>query len=82
MDEGVSPRVLARIYVVIFQERGLPHAYIMIILSEEDKPRRQKILDKLVSAELSGSDTYTILYDVWSMRCCTLDVSMRNEHAQ
>ncbi|KAE8904942.1 hypothetical protein PF002_g15780 [Phytophthora fragariae] len=39
LDEGVLGRVMARIYVVEFQKRGLPHAHILVILADEDKPR-------------------------------------------
>ncbi|KAG2982005.1 hypothetical protein PC120_g24722 [Phytophthora cactorum] len=38
LDEGVLGRVHARIYVVEFQKRGLPHAHILVILAEADKP--------------------------------------------
>ncbi|KAE8893585.1 hypothetical protein PF003_g22207 [Phytophthora fragariae] len=46
----------ARIYVVEFQKRGLPHAHILVILADEDKPRRREIIDKLVSAELPDAE--------------------------
>ncbi|KAG2823728.1 hypothetical protein PC113_g22143 [Phytophthora cactorum] len=52
LDEGVLGRVHARIYVVEFQKRDLPHAHILVILAEEDKPRTRQIIDKMVSAEL------------------------------
>ncbi|GMF19874.1 unnamed protein product [Phytophthora fragariaefolia] len=39
LDEGLLGRLEARIYVVEFQKRGLPHAHIVIIVAEEDKPR-------------------------------------------
>ncbi|OWZ03189.1 Helitron helicase [Phytophthora megakarya] len=42
LDEGVLRRILARIYVVEFQKRGLPHAHILIILAEEDKTTYQR----------------------------------------
>ncbi|GMF54686.1 unnamed protein product [Phytophthora fragariaefolia] len=51
LDEGLLGRLEARIYVVEFQKRGLPHAHIVIIVAEEDKPRTREIIDKLVSAE-------------------------------
>ncbi|GMF35712.1 unnamed protein product [Phytophthora fragariaefolia] len=42
----------ARIYVVGFQKRGLPHAHIVIIAAEEGKPRTRELIDKFVSAEV------------------------------
>ncbi|GMF16149.1 unnamed protein product [Phytophthora fragariaefolia] len=49
LDEGVLGRVQNRIYEVAFQKRGLPHAHILAILVEEDKPRTRSIINKLVS---------------------------------
>ncbi|KAE9164539.1 hypothetical protein PF004_g29793 [Phytophthora fragariae] len=63
LDEGVLGRVMARIYVVEFQKRGLPHAHILVILADEDKPRRREIIDKLVSAELPDADVNPQLYE-------------------
>ncbi|GMF45630.1 unnamed protein product [Phytophthora fragariaefolia] len=75
LDEGVLGRVQARIYVVEFQKRGLPHAHILAILAEEDKPRTREIIDKLVSAELPAPETtppvvrnHPDVHDAWSMR--------------
>ncbi|KAG3045508.1 hypothetical protein PC122_g24593 [Phytophthora cactorum] len=63
MDEGVLGRVHARIYVVEFQKRGLPHAHILVILEEEDKPRTRQIIDKMVSAELPDKEQNPLLYE-------------------
>ena len=35
----VLGRPLAHVYTIEFQKRGLPHAHILIILSDQDKPR-------------------------------------------
>ncbi|KAG4043735.1 hypothetical protein PC123_g20794 [Phytophthora cactorum] len=63
LDEGVFGRVHARIYVVEFQKRGLPHAHILVILAEEDKPRTRQIIDKMVSAELPDKEKNPQLYE-------------------
>ncbi|KAG3001519.1 hypothetical protein PC120_g20227 [Phytophthora cactorum] len=63
LDEGVLGRVHARIYVVEFQKRGLPHALILVILAEEDKPRTRQIIDKMVSAELPDKEKNPQLYE-------------------
>ncbi|GMF54502.1 unnamed protein product [Phytophthora fragariaefolia] len=63
LDEGVLGRVQARIIVVEFQKRGLPHAHILAIHAEEDKPRTREIIDKLVSAELPDPETNPQLYE-------------------
>ncbi|KAG2906711.1 hypothetical protein PC116_g13625 [Phytophthora cactorum] len=62
LDEGVLGRVHARIYVVEFQKRGLPHAHILVILAEEDKPRTRQIIDKMVSADLPDKEKNPQLY--------------------
>ncbi|KAE9281598.1 hypothetical protein PR003_g27636, partial [Phytophthora rubi] len=63
LDEGVLGRLLARIYVVEFQKSGLPHAHILIILEDEDKPRTREIIDKLVSTELPDKNVNPDLFD-------------------
>ncbi|KAG3077163.1 hypothetical protein PI125_g21342 [Phytophthora idaei] len=63
LDEGVLGRVHARIYVVEFQTRGLPHVHILVILAEEDKPRTRQIIDKMVSAELPDKEKNPQLYE-------------------
>ncbi|KAE9107293.1 hypothetical protein PF007_g13094 [Phytophthora fragariae] len=54
---------MARIYVVEFQKWGLPHAHILVILADEDKPRRREIIDKLASAELPDAELNPQLYE-------------------
>lgn len=48
--------------MVEFRKRGLPHAHIIIILADEDKPRAREIIDKLVSAEIPDEATNPELY--------------------
>ena len=49
LSDGVLGVQLARIYVIEFQKRGLPHAHILMMLAEEDKPRFAQDYDKLRS---------------------------------
>jgi hypothetical protein len=44
--------VVAYVYVIEFQKRGLPHAHLLIILRDEDKPRTRETIDQLVCAEI------------------------------
>ncbi|KAG3079152.1 hypothetical protein PI125_g20787 [Phytophthora idaei] len=71
LDEGVLGRVRARIYLVESQKRGLPHAHILIILAEEDKPRTRQIIDKMVSAELPVREKNPQLYE--TVTTCMID---------
>jgi hypothetical protein len=52
VDEGVLGKHRAHTYVVEFQKRGLPHAHILLIVDEEDKPKTIAEIDQRVSAEL------------------------------
>ncbi|GMF56315.1 unnamed protein product [Phytophthora fragariaefolia] len=63
LGKGLLGRLEARIYVVKFQKRGLPHAHIVIIVDEEDKPRTREIIDKLVSAEVPDKEVNPKLYE-------------------
>lgn len=44
-------KVVAFVLVIEFQKRGLPHAYILIILAEEDKLQSPSDYDNSVSAK-------------------------------
>ncbi len=50
-------RMIARIYVVEFQKRGLPHAHILIFLTEDCKPHTVEDVDRMINAELPNSET-------------------------
>jgi hypothetical protein len=46
---------IARIYVIEFQKRGLPHAHILIFFVEDYKPHTVKDVDHMISAEFFES---------------------------
>lgn len=45
-------KVIARVHVIEFQKRGLPHAHILLILDGPSKPQTSDDVDKFVCAEL------------------------------
>ncbi|MCP4486968.1 MAG: hypothetical protein GY820_06565, partial [Gammaproteobacteria bacterium] len=47
---------VARVEVIEFQKRGLPHCHMLVILSAEDKPKTAALIDKIVMAELPVGD--------------------------
>ena len=47
--------VVAHMHVVEFQKRGLPHAHILIILENKDRPVSPEKVDSIVVAELPPS---------------------------
>ena len=59
---GILGKVVAHVYVIEFQKRGLPHAHILMILSPEDKPTTPVDFDELVCAEIPNKDNQPILY--------------------
>ena len=56
-------KVIAYIYVVEFQKRGLPHAHILLILAPEDKIHSFEKYDSIVSAEIPDSAVYPLAYE-------------------
>jgi len=60
--KGVLGKAVAYTYVVEFQKRGLPHAHILLIVRECDKPRTPADVDRLVSAEVPDKDEDPRLY--------------------
>ncbi|OWZ20554.1 Helitron helicase [Phytophthora megakarya] len=63
LDEGVLGVVAAKVYVVEYQKRGLPHAHILLILRPKDKPVSAEDVDRLVSAELPDKEKHPELYE-------------------
>jgi hypothetical protein len=53
IKDGVLGNVIAKIWVIEFQKRGLPHAHILFILNEALKLRIVEDYDLMVSAEIS-----------------------------
>jgi len=61
-EDCIFGRPVAHVYVIEFQKRGLPHAHILIILQESDKPRNPSDYDRIVCAELPDETLYPELY--------------------
>ena len=51
-ERHVLGRCIARIWVIEFQKRGLPHCHILMILDERDKPMTIEQINRIVSAEI------------------------------
>jgi hypothetical protein len=63
LNDGVLGQVVAHMYVVEFQKRGLPHAHILLILAANNKPRIPEHVDSFVSAQLPDQSLYLELYE-------------------
>jgi hypothetical protein len=62
INKHILGKVIAHTHVVEFQKRGLPHAHILLILHEDDKPRTTKDFDEIVSAEIPDPNTCPNLF--------------------
>ncbi|UYV63493.1 hypothetical protein LAZ67_2004302 [Cordylochernes scorpioides] len=63
VSQHVLGVVIARVHVVEFQKRGLPHAHMLFML-REDKPRDRDAIDMLVCAEIPSPTMQVQLYDM------------------
>ena len=61
-QRGVLGQAVAHTWVIEFQKRGLPHAHILLIVRESDKPRTTAAIDSVVSAELPAEATQPELW--------------------
>src|SRR2546421_13111773 len=61
--QHVLGKVVSHIHVIEFQKRGLPHAHLLIILDEENKPRNPDDFDTIVSAEIPDQIKFPLLYE-------------------
>jgi hypothetical protein len=55
-------KVIAYVYVVEFQKRGLPHVHILLILAPEDKIHSVEGYNSIVSAEIPDPTIYPFAY--------------------
>ena len=57
LDDLTKEHVLGKVkgytYVIEFQKRGLPHAHILLIMEDQDTPKRPEHYDRVVTAEFS-----------------------------
>ena len=56
-------KVIAYIYVIEFQKRGLPHAHILLILAPESKIYSVEKYDSIVSAEIPNRELNPLAYE-------------------
>ena len=63
LKHDVLGHIVGIIYTIEFQKRGLPHAHILLILAENDKPRTESDIDRIVSAEIPDEFTDLELFE-------------------
>ncbi|XP_058756021.1 uncharacterized protein LOC131629238 [Vicia villosa] len=60
----IMGKVLAYMYTIVFQKRGLPHAHILIFLHPSSKYPTPVDIDRIISAEIPNKDTDEELYNL------------------
>ncbi|KAI4334690.1 hypothetical protein L6164_013405 [Bauhinia variegata] len=60
----VFGKIIANVYTIEFQKRGLPHAHIVIFLQASDKFLAPNDIDKIISAEIPNPTKDKELYDL------------------
>jgi len=63
IKDGVLGNMIAEIWVIEFQKRGLPHAHILLILDKTSKLRTAEDFDSMVSAEIPNSIRHLEAYE-------------------
>jgi len=63
INDGVLGNVIAKIWDIEFQKRGLPHAHILLILDEASKLRTAEDYDSMVSAKIPDSIRHLEAYE-------------------
>ena len=63
INKSVFGRVIAYVYTIEFQKRGLPHCHLLLILHNEDKLRTAQDFDSVVSAEIPDRRLYPQAFD-------------------
>ncbi|XP_052142068.1 uncharacterized protein LOC127761779 [Oryza glaberrima] len=63
-EKHMLGKVIAHVYVVEFQKRGLPHAHFLLIMSGRYKLTSAQQYDRIISTELPDNSKYKELYDM------------------
>ncbi|XP_060202830.1 uncharacterized protein LOC132631247 [Lycium barbarum] len=64
VKKGIFGKVVAFMYTIEFQKRGLPHAHFLIILADEYKLLTPEAYDKVICAEIPNLDTNHYLHSL------------------
>ena len=64
LEKHVFGRVIAHMYTIEFQKRGLPHMHLLLILDPDDDIKTTEDLDRLISAEIPDKDEDPELYEI------------------
>ena len=63
LKRNVLGRIIAHVYTIEFQKRGLLHAHMLLFFKNEDKPRTPQDINALVSAQIPDPQAQPVLYE-------------------
>ncbi|KAK4515822.1 uncharacterized protein ATC70_010779 [Mucor velutinosus] len=66
VKKSVLGKVIAYVYSIEFQKRGLPHCHMLFILQDQDKPMTTEQIDRIVSAEMPDPASNPLAYETVS----------------
>ncbi|XP_057290338.1 uncharacterized protein LOC130613035 [Hydractinia symbiolongicarpus] len=69
-EMGVLGKTIAHVYVIEFQNRGLPHCHLLIHLDPNDKLRNADDIDSVISAEIPNQQEHPELFEI--VRSCMI----------
>ncbi|KMQ81627.1 helitron helicase-like protein, partial [Lasius niger] len=58
IQNNIFGNIIAYAGVIEFQKRGFPHLHLLAMLSDEDKPRLEEVVDMMVWAEIPDEERY------------------------
>ncbi|XP_051160511.1 uncharacterized protein LOC127290984 [Leptopilina boulardi] len=64
VKEKLFGEILAYVYVVEYQKRGLPHMHLLVNLKQNNKITTSEIVDKYISAEIPDPSENPVLHDI------------------
>ncbi len=56
--------MIVRIYVIEFQQHGLPHAHILIFFAKDYKPHTVEDVDRMINAKLPNLETNKLAHEM------------------
>ena len=68
VNKNIFGHILARVYSIEFQKRGLPHMHLLLSLYPRDRPRTPADVDCIIRASWPDSEQEPQLFDI--VKCC------------
>ena len=66
LNKHVLGVIVAHVYVIEFQKRGLPHAHMLLILHPECKLDNPALYDQLITAEIPDPQRYPLAHELFA----------------